>query len=375
MKRILNLMLLLMVTVVFTLTGCSSKSEGGSSDNSGQNGDKPLKVALLLNGNLGDKSFLDSANEGIEMMKKDFNIEAKVVEMGPDQTKYEPTLMDVSEEEWDIIIMGTWQMSEALAKIAPEFPEKKYIIFDTSMDFANGDLSNVYAISYKQNEGAFLAGALASKMISEKVEKTNGNKVLGFIGGIDSPIINDFLVGYIDGAQHVDPEMKISTAYIGDFFDTAKAMELALAQYNQNAEVVFSVASQAGLGTLDAAKQANKYVLGVDSDQSMLFKDSDTEKANLIATSVLKRVDNSLYRAIKLHLEGNLSWGSEEVLGLKEDAIGLAKNEFYENNIPADIRTFIDELEDKIISEEIKVESALGMDTNKLSELRNSVRP
>ncbi|MEW9094515.1 MAG: BMP family ABC transporter substrate-binding protein [Clostridiaceae bacterium] len=373
MKKIVSLMLSILMFTTLTLTGCGSKSTDGQASKGGSE-EKPLKIALLLNGNLGDKSFFDSANEGMKQIKEKFNAETKVVEIGPDQTKWEPTLADVSEEDWDIIIVGTWQMQEYLQKIAPQYPEKKYILFDSSVDYSKGDFKNVYSINYNQNEGSFLAGALAAKITSSNMELANKEKLIGFVGGADIPVINDFLVGYIRGAQYVDPEIKVAISYVGDFFNSAKAKEMALAQFNQKVDVLFPVASQAGLGALDAAKIEKKYAIGVDSDQAMLFKD-DAEKANLIMSSVLKRVDNSLVRAIELHTQGKLPWGTAEALGIKEDAIGLAANEYYNKNVPEDMRKFIEDLSKKIVDGEIKVDSAIGMDTKDLNEIRNAVKP
>lgn len=376
MKKILSIIFVLVLSLSVVLTGCGKKgteSQTGQGDN--KTSDKPLKIALILNGNLGDKSFFDSANAGLEQIKSQFNAETKLVEVGPDQTKWEPTLADVSEENWDIIIVGTWQMKEPLERVAAEHPEKKYIIFDSEVDYSKGNLSNVYSITYKQNEGSFLAGALAAKMTTSSMPQANPEKVIGFVGGQDIPVINDFLVGYIQGAKYVDPEIKVATSYIGDFFNSAKGMEMALSQYNQKADVVFSVASQAGLGALDAAKSQNKYAIGVDSDQAMMFKDSDPAKANLITTSVLKRVDNSLVRAIKMEKEGTLKWGATESLGIKEEAIGVAQNEFYDKNVPQEFKDYVKDLTAKVVNGEIKVDSAFGMDTNKINEIRNSVKP
>lgn len=368
MKKTFIFALLLVMVTSFVLSGCSPKdTEVGSSDQ--------LKIALLLNGNLGDRSFFDSANEGIKEIEKQFGAKTTVIEMGPDQMNWEPTLADISDEDWDIIICGTWQMQEYLEKIAPQHPNKKYILFDAAVDYSQGKFDNVYSINYKQNEGSFLAGALAAKITSSDMEAANPEKIIGFVGGMDIPVINDFLVGYIQGAQYVDPEVKIAISYIGDFFDSAKGKEMALAQYNQKADVVFPVASQAGLGSLDAAKDLKKYAIGVDSDQAMLFKNSDSAKANLILSSVLKRVDNSLVRAIELETQGKLQWGTAESLGLKEEAVGLAQNEFYNSNVPEEMRNLIKEISEKIINGEITVESAIGMDTNKLNQIRNSVNP
>lgn len=372
MKRKLAILLSLIMIATILSTGCGSKAPA---DDEAQGGEDSLKIALLLNGNLGDKSFFDSANEGLNQIQEKFDVKTKVIEIGPDQMKWEPTLADVSEEDWDIIICGTWQMQEYLEKIAPEHPEKKYILFDAAVDYEKGDFSNIYSINYKQNEGGFLAGALAAKATSSDMPAVNKEKIVGFVGGVDIPVINDFLVGYIEGAQYVDKEVKVAISYIGDFFNSAKGKEMALAQYNQKADIVFPVASQAGLGALDASTSEQKYAIGVDSDQSMLFKDTDEEKSNLILSSVLKRVDNSLVRAIELELEGKLPWGTAESLGLKEEAVGLAKNEYYEKNVPEDIKALVEELTQKIVDGEITVQSAIGMETSTLNDIRNSVKP
>lgn len=376
MKKLFALLIAMVTSFSLMLTGCGSSNKAAEESKPNEPTKKEaLKIVSLVNGNLGDKSFFDSANAGMEEIKKQFGAETKVIEMGEDQTKWEPTLADVSEEDWDIIIVGTWQMAEPLQKIAVEHQDKKYIIYDSSVDYTKGNLSNVYSINYKQNEGSFLAGALAAKITSSTMKNVNPEAILGFVGGMDIPVINDFLVGYIQGAKYVIPEVKVATSYIGDFFNSAKGKELALAQYNQKADIIFSVAGQAGLGTLDASKEQGKYAVGVDSDQSMLFKDSDPEKANLITTSVLKRVDNSLVRAIKLHIDGNLKYGEAENLGIKEECIGIANNEFYEKNISSDVRSFIDDLSKKIVGGEIVVDSAMGMETDKVNEIRNSVKP
>ncbi|MCR4430951.1 MAG: BMP family ABC transporter substrate-binding protein [Tepidanaerobacteraceae bacterium] len=381
MKKFFIIALGFVLILSLLLSGCGSSQQSqqnqGQSQQSGQEQpkEKPLKIVLLLNGNLGDKSFFDSANHGMELIKQELGAETKVIEMGYDQTKWEPTLVDVSEQDWDIIIVGTWQMQEILEKVAPQYPDKKYFIFDSSVDYTKGKLDNVYSIQYKQNEVSFLAGVVAAKVTTSNMPLANPQKIIGFLGGMDTPVINDFLVGYIQGARYVDPDIKVAISYIGDFSNAAKGKEMALAQYNLGADIGFNVAGQAGLGQLDAAKEKNKYAIGVDSDQAMIFKDSDPAKANLIVTSALKRVDNSLLRAVKMYKEGKLVFGKAENLGLSEEAVGLADNEFYEKLLSEDIRKEVKDLADKIASGEIKVDTAFGMDTAKLNELRNSVKP
>ncbi len=359
------------------LISCSKKEETAAKPAEKVAEAEPLKVVLILNGVLGDKSFFDSANNGMKMIADKYGdkVLVKTIEMSYDQTKWEPTLQDVSEEDWDIIICGTWQMVEMLQDIAPEYPEKRYIIFDSGVDYSLGNLDNVYSIGYKQNEASFIAGALAARMTSSGQPLANDEKLIGFLGGMDIPVINDFLVGYIEGAQYIDPDTKVAISYIGSFSDSAKGKEMALAQYNLGVDIGYNVAGQAGLGQLDAAKDVNRYAIGVDSDQAAIFIESDPEKAELITTSVLKRVDNSLLRAIDLHLEGKLKYGTMEVLGFSDDCVGLAENEIYQRVVPAEIRNELADIEKKIVSGDIVVSSAFGMTTEELNSLRNAVKP
>lgn len=371
MKKVVSVYLLtaLMFTVLF-VTACTKETE---------NAEKPdvLKIVLILNGTLGDKSFFDSADNGLKLIKEKYGdkVEVKTIEMSYDETKWEPTLLDVSEEDWDIIVLGTWQLTEMLQEYAPEYPDKKYIIFDTSVDYSAADLSNVYSISYKQNQASFVAGALAARITTSQMPLANDDKVIGFLGGMDIPVINDFLIGYIEGAHYIDRDVKVAVSYIGPFDDSAKGKEMSLSQYSQGADIGYNVAGQAGLGQLDAAKDVNRYAIGVDSDQAEIFIDSDRAKANLIVTSVLKRVDNSILRAVDMHLAGNALYGKEEVLGFEEECLGFAENDIYISVVPAEIREEMTMIENKIISGDISVSSVFGMSSDEFNDLRNKAKP
>ena len=336
-RKLIGVMLVAALLASAMLVGCGPKEPEQE-----QNGDveePKYKAVLLLAGNLGDMSFLDSANRGMQMIKEQLGWEVKVIEMGTDPSAWEPTLTDVSTQDWDLIITGTFNMQTQIEEVAPKFPEKRYVLFDVSVDYTKGDYSNVYSILYRQNEGSYLAGALAAMVTTSDMPRANEQKLIGFLGGMDAPVINDFLVGYIEGAKSVDPEIKVVVSYVESYSDPAKGKEMCLAQYDMGVDIGFNVSGGSGLGQLDAAKERGLYAIGVDSDQAMLFKDSDPEKAELVLTSMLKRVDNSLFRAAKLFQEGKLEFGKAESLGLAEDAVGLAVNEFYEKNVPEEMRT------------------------------------
>lgn len=313
--------------------------------------EKKLRVVNLINGVLGDKSFFDSANRGMEMAKKDFGIEVKTIEAGIDPAKWKPALEDAAaNEEYDILIVGTFQMSEFLQEVAPKYPDKKFIIYDVSVDYSKCDCKNVYSVTYKQNEGSYLAGLYAGLM--------SQSKIVGVIGGQDIPVINDFIVGYKQGAKDAGvSEQNVIVQYAGGWNDPAKGKEIALAMYQQGADIVFNVAGGTGVGIFQAAQEVNKYAIGVDSDQALIIETTNPEQAKHILTSMMKNVDNSLYRAIKLYLEGKLPFGQAEALGIAEGGVGLAKNKYYEEMTPADVKAKIDQAEKDILEGKIVVDT------------------
>lgn len=362
-KILVSLLVLLLV-----ITGCSKdkdKEEGKAT------GD--YSVVFVVTGQLGDKSFNDSAHEGIKKMAETMGIETKVIEIGRDQTKWQPTFEDLAEEgKYDLIITNGSNAGELVESVAKSYPDQKFVLFDSEM---TEKIDNLYSISYLQNEASYLAGVLAAMVTTSDMEYANEEKRIGFVGGSEHPIITDFLVGYIEGAKSVDPDIKVLVSYIGSWDDTAKGKETAIAQYNQGVDIIFPAAEQAGLGCVEAAVEMNKYIIGVDSDQAMLFKGSNEDKANVILTSVLKEVGNSLVRAVELDKEGKLSWGTYESLGLKESGVGLANNEYYEKNVPNEIKEAVIKANEDVSSGTVKVTSALTDDESKVNDIIKSVAP
>jgi basic membrane protein A len=344
-------------------TACSKAETGNQAGGA-------LRVALLINGNLGDKSFHDSANNGMTLIRDQLGCQVRVVEVGYDESKWEPAFRDLCDEKYDIVVCGTWQMQEIVTKAAVDYPDQKIIVYDTSMEYdtdSRGAFKNIYSIEYKQNEGSYLAGVLAAEM--------SKSGVIGFVGGMDNTVIRDFLVGYIQGAKDIKANIKVITSFVGSFSDTAKAKELTFAQYQMGADVVFSCASNAGEGTLQASKERNRLVIGVDSDQAMLYQDSDPTLARLIISSMLKRVDQSIFLAVQAHQAGTLAWGTRTVLGINEECVGLADNPIYQSVVPADVRQVISTYTGRIQRNEIAVVTAFGMDQNAFTRYIDAVRP
>lgn len=338
------------------------------------------RAALLLNGNLGDKSFYDSANEGLTRLRDELGADVfdfKVEQMGgtaADEAKWEPTLLDYCDTgEYDVIIMGTWQMAVPLANAAADYPDQKFIFFDEAFDYeGNGNPENIYNILYKQNEVSYLVGAAAAMMTNDaSIEGIDAeSNVIGFLGGMDNSVINDFLVGYIQGAVDVNPDIEIAIGFVGDFVDSTKGKDIALSQYQSGADVGFNVAGNAGLGQIEAAKDEAKYAFGVDSDQAALLPDY----ADCIPTSALKNVGNSLYAALLQDMNGELPYGTQVSYGFAEGGVGLVKDAHYEEMIPETIRTKLEELEASIIAGEIEVYTSSNMDQAAIEELKESVK-
>lgn len=335
------------------------------------------KVLLIINGALGDKSFFDSAANGMKMIKDKYGdkVETQVLEVGDDPTKWEPALLDASESDANLIVAGTFAISETLGEVAKQYPDKKYILYDASLPYEEGGFENVYSILYKQNEGSYLGGVLAAGLLKSGKLPADVGSALGFLGGMDIPVINDFLVGYIAGAQSVTPDIKVAVSYAGSFTDAAKGKELGLAQYRAGVGIGFTAASQTGLGQLAAAKETGKYVLGVDSDQEAIFAESDPAIAAQVISSVLKKVDVSLLQAYDAYAAGKLAFGTAKSVGLAEGAVGLVETGNMAKLAPADVIEAVNAAKAKIASGEVKVPTAFGMPTEEIGKLRDSVRP
>lgn len=384
MKKFLAVLLTMSMTAAM-LAGCGESKEESVTDTEtskteetgGDTASAELpKIACLLNGNLGDKSFFDSANEGMKLIHDELGCETNVIEMGFDNTVWETTLYEVSDQDWDIIIVGTYQMQEVLEKVALEYPDKKYIIFDSSVSYDKADYSNVYSISFKQNEASYLAGALAAMIAADdSLPLSNGKKMISVVAAMDIPVLNDFILGYIQGATDTEPDTKVAISYIGDFNDTAKAKDLAKAQFNLGSSVAFNVAAQAGLGMIEAAGENQKYAIGVDADQAMALADSQPEQSKVIVTSVMKNIDQVLLLSVKRHIAGELPYGTVEALGMEENAVGLAINDIYDGIATDDMKAKVEELQSKIQSGEIKVNSAFTMTDDEIKAVKDSVAP
>jgi len=383
MKRTISLLLAMMM-VVMMFAGCGSKpaeetkapeAEAAAPAETAAPAEDALEIIYLVNGSLGDKGFFDSAASGIKMMADELGAETKIVEMGRDETSYESNYLDVSDQDWDLIVSGTFSVVELAQEVAVQYPDKEYLVFDCSIDFDTVTTNNMVGLAYYSNQGSFLSGVLAAKMLleSEDAKIDASNKTLGFIGSMDTPGINDFLVGYLEGVKYVDPEIKVLCSYVGSFEDVTKCMEMTTQLYNQGAQIVFAPVSQSILGAATAASNCDKYLIACDQDLYSQLVESDPALAANIVTSSLKNVGESLFTAVKNLQDGTMKMGNNYTLGLDSGAVGLAKNDNYNTIVPEAIRTAIEEVEGKIISGELEVSSAFTMTNDEVVALRDSM--
>jgi basic membrane protein A len=366
MKKLLALVMA--GALAMSLVACGPKTDDSSSTPVEGDSEKTMKVCLVAS-NLGDKSFNDSADAGLKKAERDLGIDYTVVEYGTDNSKVDSTLLEASSEGYDMIIMnnlGFGMGTEWLKQHAKEYPDTLYLVYDEPIEKLDDE--NVLLMAYKANESDYLAGALAAMK-----SKTG---VIGFVGGQEVPVIQDFLVGYIEGAQYINPDIKVAVSYVGEYANPAKGKEMAQGAITLGADVIHGVAGNSGNGALEAAKDAGLFGIGVDSDQYAIFKEAQPELADCIITSAMKEVGKSLYDVISEKINGTfVKEGDRRWFGAEGNYVGIAENDNYMANTTDEERAKIDEIKEKMASGEIVVGSAYDMTTEQIKDLQNSVAP
>lgn len=363
-----------MSLVAFILVACgnggggSDTSEEGGAPQSGAESGEPARIALLIQ-TTGDLSFNDSAVEGMESAREEHGdqVEIDVIEVGEDTSNYEASFLDTADAGYDMMILVS-QFEDYLVQYAEDYPETAFVLFDTEYNFEENPADNVYSIIYSENEASFLGGYLAAK--------TSESGKLGFVGGMENPTIQNFLVGYIEGAQKANPDVEIMTSYIGSWTDSARGKELALAMYDQDASTVFVVSGGASAGMIEAAIERDGLILGVDSDMAMMYEQQGQEEyAQVIPTSVMKNVGESLHRAINLYLDGELVFGENEILGFAENGVGLADNEYFREYYDEETIQEVEDLRQQIIDGELDVTSSRELTVEEVHQMQSEVAP
>jgi basic membrane protein A len=305
---------------------------------SGQSALAEFKVGLVLDlGGKDDKSFNASAYQGATEAKQKLGIYLKYVEP-TDDNAFEPMLRAFAQKDYDLIIGIGFAQKEAIGKVAAQFPQKHFAIVDAQVD-----APNVRSLMFQEHEGGYVVGAIAA--MTSKTGK------VGFVGGMDVPLIRRFEMGYEAGAKKINPQIGIIANFCGvtpeAWNNPPRGKELALAQYDAGADVIFAAAGASGLGVFDAAEERKKLAIGVDSNQ-------DWMKPGLILTSVLKRVDLAVFNVIQEAQAGKFTAGLKR-FGLADKGVDYSVDQYNEKILPESVRQRADELKAEIIAGKIVV--------------------
>ena len=297
-----------------------------------------IKVGLVFDAaGKDDKSFNTASWIGAVKAREEFNITLKDVEPGG-PAAIESSIRILAEQKFDLIIGVGFGNAPAIEAVSKEYPGLKFVIVDVEV---KGD--NVASILFEEHQGAFLVGLLASG-----VSKT---KKIGFVGGMDVPLIHRFFEGYKAGAQYINPETEVFEGYAGVTLDAwndpTKGKEIALSHYSRGADIVYAAAGATGLGAFDAAEEVEKFVIGNDANQNYM-------KPGFVLTSMLKKVDVAVYRIIKSVVEGNFKGGIHR-FDLANDGLGYALDEYNKNLIPQGLIEKVEAAKKDIIAGKLKV--------------------
>jgi len=334
MKRISLVLILAMTLSLPACTGVIGKRD--------ESGGK-LRVGIVFDiGGKDDKSFNAAAWDGVKRAKDELGIFLRDVEPG-DPTSIEPSMRAFAERGYDLIVGVGFAQAPIMNDVARDYPNLKFAIIDGVID-----LPNVASLIFKEHEGSFLVG-----MIAARTSKTGK---IGFVGGMDIPLIHKFATGYEEGARYANPKIQVFDNYVGvtdaAWNNPGKGKELAKAQIERGADVIFQAAGNSGLGVFDAAEDMHKLAIGVDSNQNWV-------KPGFILTSMIKRVDVSVFDSVKDMVEGRFKGGIHE-FGMETDGVGYALDDYNRNLIPQAVLDEVDRAKREIIAGRIKVTDAMA---------------
>lgn len=325
----------ILLTVVFAmlLTACGGKTE----EKKEVKAEKTLNVGIVLStGGLGDKSFNDSAYRGLTMAEEQLGIKFKYVEPASPSEDMQ-FLREFAENNYDLVVGVGFLMKDSVETVAKDFPNVKFAIIDEVID-----APNVTSLVFAEDEGSFLVGALAAMMT-----KTN---TVGFVGGMEVPLIQKFESGYVQGAKYVNPDIKVTTLYTSGpnpFNDPVRGKENAIAEYNQGADVIFHAAGGTGTGVIEGAKAMGIYAIGVDSDQDYVAQGT-------VLTSMIKNVDQAVFATVKDVKNDTFKSGINR-FGVANNGVGTSKFEYTKDIIGEEKLEKLEKIKQDIIDGSIKL--------------------
>jgi basic membrane protein A len=325
--------------VALAPAGCGRAPSGGD------DAEKRTDVGLVFDvGGRGDKSFNDAAYRGLERARDELGVKFQEVETGEGSDR-EPALRQLAAGDPRLVFGVGFLFTDDIRSIAEEFPSKHFACIDYSLKEGEVLPPNLVALKFKEEEGSFLVGAIAGLL-------TKTDKV-GFVGGMEIPLIKKFEAGYLAGVRYVNPDCQVIVKYAGAtgnaFKDPTKGKELALAIYGAGADIIYHASGSTGLGVFEAAREKGTFAIGVDSDQH-------DEAPGRILTSMVKRVDVAVFDTIRDDMQSGFQ-GGVHVFGLAEDGVGYVFDDRNRNLVTDDVHTRVEQLKADIIAGKIVVPS------------------
>ena len=328
---------------------CSSSSCAGARNEA----DDPARVRVGIVFDIGgkdDRSFNAAAFEGVKRAERELGVVLRDVEPG-NPTSIEPAMRAFAERGYDLVIGVGFAQAPIMEVVAKDYPNVNFAIVD-----GVSQLPNVASLVFKEHQGSYLVG-----MIAARTTKTNK---LGFVGGMDIPLIHRFATGYEEGAKAINPNISVYRNFVGvtdaAWNNPGKGKELALSQIGKGADVIFTAAGNSGLGAFDAVEQRGKgadgrathFVIGVDSNQNMV-------KPGFVLTSMVKRVDNAVYDIVN-DVKNKRFQGGIHVFGLDKDGVAFSLDQYNQSLIDPSILQEVEAARQKIIRGEIQVTDAMA---------------
>ncbi len=331
------------------LAACASDEtgggSGGGSGGGGEGGGEPRIGLAFDTGGRGDRSFNDAAVAGLEAARDEHGGEFQDLSPNADASNRADLLTQLADEGYNPIIAVGFAYGEVIGDVVEQYPDTTFAIIDSSAEDVGAD--NLTGLLFAEEQGSFLAGVAAA------LKSETGH--IGFVGGVESPLIQKFEAGYVAGAQAVNPQITIDRQYIspaGDFsgFNAPdRGLLVAQGMYEAGADIVYHAAGGSGLGVFQAAAAAGARAIGVDSDQFQTVDDQALQA--VIMTSMLKRVDTAVSSFIDSYVDGSIEGGSDIVYDLEADGVGLATS----GGQIDDIQDQIDDYRQRIVDGEIEV--------------------
>lgn len=344
MKKILSLVLALIL--VLSLAACGNKNASSNDGQTSQpaagqtDGDKaPLNVGLIAEG-FGTQSFCDDVKMGVDRAIQDLGIQGTAVEV-PDVAEVSNSLRTLIAQGCNLLVVPSSQYLDAMVEVAKDYSDVKFVYLET----ADVEMDNVMSISYRENEAAFLAGALGGMM-------TKSN-VIGTVLAVNEPVQQRYASGFTAGAKTVNPDCEVRTVFTNSYSDINAGHDAAEAMYKQSADYVGCYAGACNLGVFNAASEAGegKYAFGAATGQFDKMPDK-------IVASVVKPIDTAIYNVLKEYHETGVFHSGVQVFGIAFGGVELrytTENDALLEMIPDAVKAKLEELTEKIISGELKV--------------------